>query len=340
MATRQISKVKITVVGDEAVGKTCLLISYRSNSTQMIPSIFDAIQFNKTININNMEESVKIKLCDTSSEDQYQQLRIKSYKKVDICLVTFDILNINSLQNIGTKWIPEIQTNAPNCLIMLIGLKCDLRGKGHHAEIPIETIKEYQNTYNIIDYIETSALKKINIEKAFNIGIEKHLISSTNKHKQSDFSVANDEIDDVVPTSLTSIMNTHQKQWNQHLYSMGLDSNVSMLGTSAITNNTFPVNASMNSDLWQQQQYYRNNSTMSNNYNNNNMYNQQNVMLSPPPMNNKKNNNYKEPLLVTRTPMQEAKKITNSHVGSISIDYVLDDEQNNNKKKSSCCIVL
>ena len=157
-----IPKVKITICGDAEIGKTCLLISYRSNSSQSLPSIFNGITFNKDIVIDNVQHKVNINLCDTSTEQEYTQFRIKSYKNCDICLVCFDIFNLSSLQNVGTRWIPEIQQFAPNSLIILIGLKCDLRKTQNQNAISKETITEYQQKYNIKDYVETSALKKKN----------------------------------------------------------------------------------------------------------------------------------------------------------------------------------
>lgn len=278
MSEQVIPKLKITICGDAEIGKTCLLISYRSNSSQSLPSIFNGIKFNKEILIGSAQHTVNINLCDTSTEQEYTQFRIKSFKDCDICLVCFDIFNLLSLQNVGTRWIPEIQQFAPNSLIVLIGLKCDLRNTGNENEISKETITEYQTKYNIIDYVETSALKKINISRAFELGIERCLVNdSENKYREyralSATSLDGNEINDDTPSSLNSIMKTHRRQWTEHLQSMQWD-NDSILRNRNDTNITFATNAttiSNNSVPDQQQQgqgqqqpdLYRNNSAMS-----------------------------------------------------------------------------
>lgn len=278
MATSQeeIPNVKVVVIGDAEIGKTCLLISYRSKSSQSLPSIFNGITVNKTITINNQQTMVNINLCDSSTEEQYNQFRIKSYKNCDICLVCFNIFSLTSLQNIGTIWIPEIQKYAPNSLIILIGLKCDLRGneKYKETEITPEIIKEYQTKYNIIHYIETSALRKININQAFEIGIEKLLSNDNNDDNNfreyralSATSIVDEnEINENDPSqsSLNSIMKTHRRQWTEHLQSMGLDSNDSILRNRDDTNISFPnANISMGGSSITNPQQYRISTTSS-----------------------------------------------------------------------------
>merc|ERR550525_117144 len=121
------NKVKITVIGDEGVGKTCLLMSFRPTNSSLIPSVFDGIMIERNISINSTDTLMQITLCDTHSTANDLPLRIKSYKNCDIICICFDISDLNSLHNISSQWIPEVQQYARNSSLMLIGLKSDVR---------------------------------------------------------------------------------------------------------------------------------------------------------------------------------------------------------------------
>jgi Ras-related C3 botulinum toxin substrate 1 len=117
--------VKCVVVGDGAVGKTSLLISYTTKSvlTEYIPTIFDNYSANCMVD----GVIVHISLWDTAGEEEYDRLRPLSYYETDIFLVGFSVISPVSLSNVRNKWVPEINHFAPNTPYILVGTKSDLR---------------------------------------------------------------------------------------------------------------------------------------------------------------------------------------------------------------------
>eukprot|EP01084_Bolivina_argentea_P052557 96542_1 len=118
--------IKCVVIGDGAVGKTCMLISYTTNAfpDKYIPTVFD----NYSPGVMTDGKPVQLGLWDTAGQDDYDDLRPLSYPNTDIMIIVYAIDNINSFNNIEIKWIPEIKQYAPeNCPFIIVVNKNDLR---------------------------------------------------------------------------------------------------------------------------------------------------------------------------------------------------------------------
>merc|ERR1711884_142879 len=117
--------IKCVVVGDGAVGKTCLLISYTTNKfpSEYVPTVFD----NYAVTVMIGGEPYTLGLFDTAGQEDYDRLRPLSYPQTDVFLVCYSVVSNPSFKNVKLKWIPEINHHAPGVPIILVGTKSDLR---------------------------------------------------------------------------------------------------------------------------------------------------------------------------------------------------------------------
>merc|ERR1711937_1008616 len=186
----KMQNIKCVVVGDGAVGKTCLLISYTTNAFpgEYIPTVFD----NYSANVMVDGRPVNLELWDTAGQEDYDRLRPLSYPQTDVFLVAFSIISPHSFCNVKSKWWPEIQHYAPGVPIILVGTKSDLRNdqsiiqqlsaKGMSI-IEKEEAATRAEEIGAQKYLECSALKQEGLKNVFDEAIRTALNKPSNTGK-------------------------------------------------------------------------------------------------------------------------------------------------------------
>ena len=118
--------IKVVIVGSNYVGKSCLFITYTTNSYpnyEYIPTIFD--NYVARVMLNN--KYVELNLWDTGGADDYDRLRPRSYPDTDVVLIAYSIGSRESFDSVKDKWVPEVRHYCPTTPFILIGTKSDLR---------------------------------------------------------------------------------------------------------------------------------------------------------------------------------------------------------------------
>ena len=154
---------KIVVVGDGAVGKSSLLISYTTNAfpSEYVPTVFDNYAANvmvdgKPVNMGfwdtGKEKNTRIKFLATltsfvvflAGQEDYDRLRPLSYPATDVFLLCYSIVSRASFENCASKWIPELRHHCPGAPIILVANKIDLRSGGSRRTSELVTREEGQ----------------------------------------------------------------------------------------------------------------------------------------------------------------------------------------------------
>lgn len=119
------TRIKLTIVGDGACGKTCLLMVFKDDKfpSDYIPTVFENDMKCLTVD----EKEIELVLWDTAGQEDYDSIRPLSYPNTDVILLCYSISSVESFANISHKWLKEIKWFCPKVPLILVGLKKDLR---------------------------------------------------------------------------------------------------------------------------------------------------------------------------------------------------------------------
>ena len=170
--------VKIVVVGDGAVGKTCLLFTYTTKAFpgEYVPTVFD--NYSATVLIDGVLCSIG--MWDTAGQTDYDRLRPLAYPQTDVFLTCFSLVSPASFESIRAKWFPEISHHCPKTPIVLVGLKLDLRDDKETVErlrerklapITYEQGMQMANKIGAFKYVECSALTQKGLKNVFDTAL-------------------------------------------------------------------------------------------------------------------------------------------------------------------------
>ncbi|KAF0314637.1 Rho-related GTP-binding protein RhoU [Amphibalanus amphitrite] len=167
-------RVKCVLVGDGAVGKTSMVVSYATNGypSDYQPTTYD--DYNVDVVVNG--RPVKLQLCDTAGQEDFDWLRRVWYSDTDVFVACFSVVSPSSFQNVPQKWVREIREYHPQAAIVLVGTQSDLRSNvkvlielDKYREVPVTEADARRLAHNIgaDTYIECSALTQKNIKEVF-----------------------------------------------------------------------------------------------------------------------------------------------------------------------------
>lgn len=153
---------KVILVGSNMVGKTSLISMYvKGICGNPLPTI--GVEFcTKEIQLED-GTIVKAQLWDTAGQERFKSISMNYYRRAMGILLLFDVTEKTSFDSCK-QILEDVRNNSDeNCVVYLIGNKIDLVDKR------IVTTKEAQDFANKenIKYIETSATKNVQVNKAF-----------------------------------------------------------------------------------------------------------------------------------------------------------------------------
>lgn len=153
---------KMVLIGDSAVGKSCLLIRFADDdfTENYVTTIGVDFRF-RTLRIEDY--SVKLQIWDTAGQERYRTITNAYYRGADGIIVVFDLASKESFLNIH-DWLKEVKKSAPeDTMILVFANKWDLYDERQVSDEDIQNFTERTG----IEVIETSAKSAENVEKGF-----------------------------------------------------------------------------------------------------------------------------------------------------------------------------
>jgi len=167
--------------GDVGVGKTCLLMTYTSNTfpTDYVPAAFDNFRANVIVD----GQEVILELWDFAPRsEQSERTHALAFPLTDVFLVQFSIARPPSLERVKKHWVPLIRmhSHCKGVPIVLVGNQADLRddraaqaalaASGMHM-VTVEEAEAVAKEIGALQYLECSALNHTRVETIFDVAI-------------------------------------------------------------------------------------------------------------------------------------------------------------------------
>ncbi|KAI0393027.1 putative RHO3 protein [Xylariaceae sp. FL0594] len=170
---------KLVLLGDGACGKTSLLNVFTRG---YFPTVYEPTVFENYVHDIFVDGvHIELSLWDTAGQEEFDRLRSLSYDNTDVVVLCFSVDSKDSLENVESKWIGEIQENCPGVKLVLVALKCDLRenndeeedGAPDGAQREKKPMIDYNQGLDVarrikaMRYLECSAMRNRGVNEAF-----------------------------------------------------------------------------------------------------------------------------------------------------------------------------
>ena len=195
---REEEGIKITLLGNPGVGKTCIISRYIDNIfIENNDSTIGANYSEKTIKRGDKE--VQLNIWDTAGQEKFHSLGKHFYKDSYVVCLVYDITNQDSFNSLQNKWIKDVKNYGEKYNILaVVGNKLDLFEKKQVTE---DEGEKFAHGINAI-FMLTSAKTGDGIEKLFNTLTDKFLSPEFNpkvkemiRKRGPSFSVDNEKND-------------------------------------------------------------------------------------------------------------------------------------------------
>ena len=167
---KDLNSIKITLIGDSGVGKTCIIGRFSSNKFDDDTFSTEGISYSK-IEYNYENQILQLDLWDTAGQEKYRSLGKHFYKDSFILILVYDVTLRKSFENLKNIWLDDITNFGEEYKVLAIaGNKYDL----YEQEVVSEQeARQFAKEHDAI-FMNVSAKNGTNIKELFNACIKKY----------------------------------------------------------------------------------------------------------------------------------------------------------------------
>ncbi|CAD8144847.1 unnamed protein product [Paramecium octaurelia] len=153
---------KYIIIGDMAVGKSCLLMQFIDKRFRSKHDVTIGVEFGaRIIRIQNV--ALKLSIWDTAGQESFRSITRSYYRSSAAAIIVYDITKRNSFENV-VKWLDDARENGNKQItFLLVGNKNDLE---QERQVSFEEAKQFAQD-NEIGFMETSAKTNYNVDQMF-----------------------------------------------------------------------------------------------------------------------------------------------------------------------------
>lgn len=153
---------KAVLIGDSGVGKSNLLSRFAKDEFRLDSKPTIGVEFAYR-NIKVRDKLIKAQIWDTAGQERFRAITSSYYRGALGALLVYDITRRSSYESVG-RWLVELREfGGEEMVVILVGNKCDL---GESREVEEEEAKGFAEAEGLC-FMETSALKNLNVEQVF-----------------------------------------------------------------------------------------------------------------------------------------------------------------------------
>ncbi|CAL9053140.1 unnamed protein product, partial [Musa banksii] len=161
-------RVKLVLLGDSGVGKSCIVIRFVRGQFDPTSQVTVGASFLSQTLVLQDSTTVKFEIWDTAGQERYASLAPLYYRGAAVAVVVYDITSPDTFKK-AQYWVKELQKHAtPGIIMALVGNKADLH---ENRAVSSQDALEYADK-NGMFFIETSAKTADNINELFEVYID------------------------------------------------------------------------------------------------------------------------------------------------------------------------
>ena len=166
MSEEEVKSVKVVLLGESGVGKTCIISRFVNNlyddkTTSNLTPAFTTKTM-KFARLNGKE--IRFDLWDTAGQERFRSVTKSLYRDAKVIILVYDITEKETFNEVKDYWYEQIKLNSANDVILgLAGNKCDLY---ENEVITEEEGKELAKEMGAIFKL-TSSKEKVGINELF-----------------------------------------------------------------------------------------------------------------------------------------------------------------------------